>query len=134
MQPITTSQMRKIYATAREHGLDNDLLHIHINTITGKGSLKELNITEAVKLIDSLEGKKTNPKSDHMTEKQSRYIYMLMKDLGWLDENGKRDYKRLDGFCSKRYGVDSYKWLTASMASKVIEGLKKMIANQEEST
>lgn len=24
-----------------------------------------------------------------MTEKQFRYINMLMKDLGWMDENGK---------------------------------------------
>ena len=124
--------MRKIYATAREHGLDNDLLHIHVQTVTGKDSLKELNITEAVKLIDSLEGKKTPPDRMKMTEKQFRYINMLMKDLGWLDEDGKRDYKRLNGFCSKRYGIDHYRWLTSSKASKVIEGLKNMVNNQED--
>ena len=106
MQPITTSQMRKIYAAAREHGLDNDLLHIHLQTVTGKESLKELTMSEAIKLIDSLEGKKGRTGSMQMTEKQFRYINMLMKDLGWMDENGKRDYKRLNGFCSKRYGID----------------------------
>ncbi len=132
MQPITTSQMRKIYAAAREHGLDNDLLHIHLQTVTGKESLKELTMSEAIKLIDSLEGKKGRTGSMQMTEKQFRYINMLMKDLGWMDENGKRDYKRLNGFCSKRYGIDHYRWLTTSMASKVIEGLKNMLKNQEE--
>ena len=84
MQPITTSQMRKIYAAAREHGLDNDLLHIHLQTVTGKESLKELTMSEAIKLIDSLEGKKGRTGSMQMTEKQFRYINMLMKDLGWM--------------------------------------------------
>lgn len=68
MQPITTSQMRKIYAAAREHGLDNDLLHIHLQTVTGKESLKELTMSEAIKLIDSLEGKKGRTGSMQMTE------------------------------------------------------------------
>lgn len=131
MAPITTSQMRKIYATARERGMDNDLLHIHVHTLTGKDSLKELNISEAVKVIDSLEGK-GDAADRKMTDRQFRYIQILMRELGWVDEEGEPDFKRLNGFCSKYYKVDHYKWLTPSVAGKVIEGLKNMQKNKEE--
>lgn len=130
MTPITTSQMRKIYVTAKERGMDSDLLHIHIQMLTGKESLKQLTISEAVKVIDSLEGKAVSERK--MTDKQFWYIQVLMRELGWTDEEGKPDFKRLDGFCSKYYRIDHYKWLTPSVASKVIEGLKSMQKNKEE--
>ncbi|MBP3487302.1 MAG: regulatory protein GemA [Roseburia sp.] len=130
MAPITTSQMRKIYVTAKERGMDSDLLHIHIQMLTGKESLKQLTISEAVKVIDSLEGKVVSDRK--MTDKQFWYIQALMRELGWTDEEGKPDFKRLDGFCSKYYRIDHYKWLTPSVASKVIEGLKNMQKNKEE--
>lgn len=130
MTPITTSQMRKIYVTAKERGMDSDLLHIHIQMLTGKESLKQLTISEAVKVIDSLEGKAASERK--MTDKQFWYIQTLMRELGWTDEEGKPDFKRLDGFCSKYYRIDHYKWLTPSVASKVIEGLKNMQKNKEE--
>lgn len=130
MTPITASQMRKIYVTAKERGMDSDLLHIHIQMLTGKESLKQLTISEAVKVIDSLEGKAVSERK--MTDKQFWYIQVLMRELGWTDEEGKPDFKRLDGFCSKYYRIDHYKWLTPSVASKVIEGLKNMQKNKEE--
>lgn len=128
---ITASQMRKIHASARERGMDNDLLHIHVETLTGKDSLKELTIHEAVQVIDSLEGKGTKEPGG-MTWKQMSYIQALAKELGWVTEVGKIDDKRLNGFISKRFGVDHYRWLSRSTASKVIEGLKNMLKGQEE--
>lgn len=125
---ITASQVRKIHVLAREYGLDNDLLHVHIQTITGKDSLKKLSLGEAARVIDSLEKRS----SDRMTWKQSGLIDKLLGELGWVDGQGKPDYQRLDGFCSKRFGVDSHKWLTRMDASKVIEGLKNMVQNKEE--
>jgi hypothetical protein len=124
--------MRKIYAVARELGMDNDLLHTHLCTVTGKDSLKELNIQEAVRVIDSLEGKPVATRTSGMTQKQFKYINILMRDLGWVTEDGRSDYKRLNGFCSKRYGIDHYSWLTVSKASDVIEGLKNMLKEQQE--
>ncbi|MCM1057712.1 MAG: regulatory protein GemA [Firmicutes bacterium] len=121
--PITASQMRKIHVLARDHGLDDDLLHIHVQTVTGKDSLKKLSLREAVRVIDSLE----KGSSDHMTWRQKYLIDKLMQELSWTDGKGDPDYKRLDGFCSRRYGVDSHKWLTRTAASKVIEGLKGML-------
>lgn len=118
---ITAAQMRKIHVLAKDYGLDDDLLHLQIQTLTGKGSLKELSLGEAARVIDRLDQKANN-----MSWKQKCLIDRLMQELGWTDEKGIPDDKRLDGFCSKYCGVDSHKWLTRRDASKVIEGLKNM--------
>ncbi|MCM1304590.1 MAG: regulatory protein GemA [Lachnospiraceae bacterium] len=125
---ITASQMRKIHVLARDQGLDNDLLHVHIQTLTGRDSLKKLSLGEAARVIDSLE----HGLSDRMTWKQGCLMNQLLEELGWTDAQGKPDHKRLDGFCSKRFGVDSHRWLTRGDASKVIEGLKNMIREKED--
>ncbi len=132
MNLISTSQMRKIYALARERGMDNDLLHVYITNITKKESIKTLTIMEAVKVIDALEEKSTSGKELSMSKKQFAYINMLLKDLGWMTEDGECDYKRLNGFIKKRYALEHYKWLTVSEASRVIEGLKNMVKNMED--
>lgn len=134
MRKITPSQMRKIYALAKENGIDNELLHIIVENETGKSSIAELKIMEAVKVIDKIEGKKQsyNPKKEHMTYKQEAYIKGLAKDLGWVDVDGDIDEKRLNGFCKKYYGIETYKWLTRSLASKVIEGLKQLTSRNDE--
>ena len=67
-----------------------------------------------------------------MTWKQMSYVQSLARELGWVTEAGQVDDKRLNGFISKRFGVDHYRWLSRSMASKVIEGLKNMKKGQEE--
>ncbi len=132
MAPITAAQMRKIHVIAREQGMDNDLLHIYVEIVTGKDSLKKLSINEAIKVINGLERKASKDRSGRMTKKQYAYINDLMKKLGWVDESGNPDNKRLDGFCQKRFSVDNHNWLTSAAASKVIEGLKNMIKNQED--
>lgn len=125
---ITASQMRKIHVLARDYGMDDDLLHVHVRTVTGKDSLKKLSLGEAVKVIDSLEKRS----SDRMTWKQKYLIDRLLEELGWTDGQGRPDHRRLDGFCSRRFGVDSHKWLTRTLASKVIEGLKNMVQEKED--
>lgn len=132
MASITAAQIRKIYVIAREYGMDNDLLHIHVQTVTGKESLKDLNKEEAIRVIDSFERRSKHDSTKRMTRKQFEYIKGLMKKVGWVDEKGEPDLKRLDGFCNKRFSVASHKWLTPATASKVIEGLKNMIKNQED--
>lgn len=125
--PVTASQMRKIHVLAREYGLDDGLLHVHVQTVTGKDSLRELSLGEAAEVIDSLE--KRSP--GQMTWKQKCLIDRLMKALGWTDGQGAPDYRRLDGFCRSRYGTGSHKWLTRAEASKIIEGLKNMAKDTE---
>ncbi len=125
---ITPRQIRKIYAASNEYGIDNDLLHEIVSSETKKEHIKELTFEEAVRVIDRIEGKKQSAKPDeeHMTYKQEAYIKGLAKDLSWTSEEGTVDEKRLNGFVSKFYGITSYKWLTRTMATKVIEGLKAL--------
>ena len=130
MHGITTAQMRKIHITAKQNGMDDDLLHCYVEALTGKKSLKELTIQEAVTVIDSLEGKKSCPAKDAATLKQQQFIKGLAKNLGWTDGQGMVDMERVDGMCKKYAGVDSYKWLTKSAASSIIEALKNMLKNQ----
>ena len=122
---ITAAQVRKIYITARERGVDNDLLHEHIERLVKKDSIKLLTKKEAAEVIDSLEGKPRSGK-DHMTQKQRLYLLVLAKKLGWTDEGGKVDEKRLNGMCEKYAKVSRYEWLTRSGASKLIEALKNI--------
>lgn len=127
MHGITQAQLRKIYALSRERGIDSETLHAHVNALTKKASLKSLTIAEAVKVIDSLEGKAaTTP--GMMTAAQERYIMGMMKDMGWTDENGLPDMNRLQGFVRERFKVEHVKWLTSSKASQVIEAFKAMKA------
>lgn len=127
---ITAAQIKKIHAAARERGVDDDLLHEHIYRLVKKDSIKILTREEAAKVIDSLEGKPHTGK-DAMTQKQRLYLLALVKKLGWTDENGKTDEKRLNGMCEKYAKVSRYEWLTRSGASKLIEALKSMASRME---
>lgn len=127
---ITAAQIKKIHAAARERGVDNDLLHEHIHMLVKKDSIKILTREEAAKVIDSLEGK-THTGKDHMTQKQRLYLLALVKKLGWTDENGRADEKRLNGMCEKYAQVSRYEWLTRRGASDMIEALKNMIARMD---
>lgn len=126
----TAAQIRKIYISAREHGIDDDLLHEHIFRIVKKGSIKLLTKEEAAKVIDSLEGRQASGK-DPMTQKQRFYILSLAKKLGWTDEAGRVDEKRLNGMCEKYAKTGCYKWLSKNGASGMIEALKNMSAKTE---
>lgn len=127
---VTAAQIRKIYIAAREHGIDDDLLHEHVFMAVKKDSIKLLTREEAAKVIDSLEGRQASGK-DPMTQKQRWYILSLAKKLGWTDEAGKVDEKRLNGMCEKYAKAGCYKWLSKNGASKVIEALKNMAAKTE---
>lgn len=131
---ITSAQMRKIYALARDRGMDEDLLHLHIQTITGKDSMKELLLSEGIRVIDSLEGGYGARGQARATYRQMQYIYGLMKKLGWVTDTGELDTDRLDRFLqSPRAGINigSYKWLTRIKASDLIEALKSLCERQE---
>lgn len=131
MNKMSDSQRRKIFILAGEKGLDDALLHEFIYKITGKDSLKDLNIKDAMNVIDGLAGKKQNA-SNMITDKQQRFIEGLAKELGWVDENNRVDKARLNGWISSKFNVDKINWLTAKKASDVIEGLKVMKSRIQE--
>lgn len=116
MNKASTAQLRKIYALAREKGIDNENLHSLLYNICKKEHLSEITITEAVKLIDSLSGKEVPGRA---TGRQIYFIQSLAKEFGWNE-------KRIAGFVKKVGGVDNIHWLTKQQASAVIEGMKKL--------
>ena len=126
MRKITTAQNRKIHMLAAQLGMDDDLLHEFVGMLTEKQHISSLSCMEAVKVIDSLEGKKSYAAGSHVTDRQKSYIFSLMKQTGWTDKEGEPDVKRLDGFVRKQYGIDSYRFMDRKIASNVIEFLKEM--------
>lgn len=131
MRKITQGQQRKIHATAGELGMDDDLLHEYVYMLTGKESLKDLSINDAVRVIDGLEGKKGYAAGDRISYRQESYIFILLKKINWVDDGGEPDKKRLNGFVKKQYGIDDYRWMTKGIASKVIEALKEFDRRQK---
>lgn len=130
MAAITQAQKRKIFAVARELGLDNDLLHAVAYGLTQKEHISDLSKTEAALVIDDLERRANRSRDIQLpggrrvalaTKEQQWLIWKLVADLGW-DDNP----KRLEGFCKKYAGVDNPQWLTRAQAWRVIEGLKAL--------
>jgi len=131
---VTVSQIKKIYAAARDIGMDSDLLHEHMEMLVHKSSIKELTKNEAITLIDSLEGK-TVVVEGRATHKQMLYIYGLMKELGWMTDEEKPDVDRLNRFLQSDkagFNLSDYRWLKKGPASNLIEALKAMAARKHE--
>lgn len=127
---LSVAQIRKIYATASELGIDNDMLHTYVFNATGSQSISVLTVKEAAKVIDGLEAHRIEKNGGNVrgmaNERQQRYILDLAKKLGWKDEPW-----RLKGFIRKYAGVEEVKWLSSKQASNIIEGLKKIIDKEK---
>lgn len=125
----SAAQVRKIYALARERGMDADLLHAHMETVCGKASMKEITVSDGIRIIDSLEEKRKEAGKESASQRQLRYIYGLMRKIGWTTEAGEPDTDRLDRFLQSPkagFNLGSHKWLTRPAASRLIEALKDM--------
>lgn len=132
MNQITQGQMRKIYAMARENGIDNDLLHEMVEAQFKKKHISKLTSIQAGRFIDRLgskEGRSINTtvgrKVPLVTKKQQYKIAQLAEQLGWSDNP-----KRLRGFCKKYSGVDNPDWMTKQQAWRIIEGLKALLSRE----
>ncbi len=132
MAAMTKAQRAKIYAVCREQAIDNDLLHELVYAETGCSSLKELSGSQAIRVIDRLEGGST-PKG-MATARQKRFLEALLKEIGWTTPEGDADLNRLEAFIKSRYKVDSLKWLTSKAAGKTIEALKDMKARMKKAS
>lgn len=110
--------MKKLWATARNYGVDSELLHSMAFEEFGKEHISELTDAEARALCDKLSGKAINTRA--MTEKQKKYIGRL------LDEKFSNDKKRIEGWFSKFIGTVQIETLTKAEASKAITMLKKL--------
>lgn len=128
MAKLSNDMLRKIYASARELNLDNDLIHSFVLNMTGSEHISALTKSEAIMIIDELEYKKTGVRkktpyrANMATEDQIFKIKALEKSLGWSSNP-----KRLKAFTKKYSGIEELKWLTFAKASKLIESLKKIL-------
>lgn len=133
---VTCAQIRKIHVLAKERGMDNDLLHEHMEMLVGKVSIRELTKKDAIVLIDSLEGKAgSRDVKDRATHKQMHFIFGLMKEMGWTTGDGKPDLERLNRFLRSDkagFNLEDYRWLNVGMASDLIEAFKSMLAREQE--
>lgn len=132
MAAMTKAQRAKIYAVCREQAIDNDLLHELVYAETGCSSLKELSGSQAIRVIDRLEGGAT-PKG-MATARQKRFLTALLREIGWTTPEGDADLNRLEAFIKSQYKVDSLKWLTSKTAGKTIEALKDMKARMKKAS
>jgi hypothetical protein len=130
---INKAQIRKIYVTAKELGLDNELLHTFIFNLIGQEHISALTKYEAINVIDKLEERRTGKKKSKPNSRASREqlwkIKDLEKQLGWADNP-----KRLQGFMKKYTGIENVSWLTPYKASTLIEAMKKICKRQHESS
>jgi hypothetical protein len=121
---ISPGQIRKIWACAREHGIEEDDLRQLIKNLTGSEKISTLSFAQAGRVIDVLTGK-LNARPGYASKEQLWKIDQLVQELGWNDNP-----KRLQEFVRKFARVDNIKWLRDWQASNIIEGLKAVIKRQ----
>jgi len=135
---ISKAQIAKIWATARELGLDRDLLY---HLVPG-GHISRLTRAQAHRLIECLLALKTGeplppepvsrrpPRGDEATPEQHRLIQSLLEDLGWRDNP-----RRAEGFLRKYAGVPTPEQIRSRRrAIAIIEALKAIRERQGEAT
>lgn len=116
----TEGQIRMIWGLAHRLGLPEDVLREKAWYIAGKRSLRALSVSQAARLIDSMQGKRQQSES-RASDAQLAVIRDYARRLGWDDPN------RLRGWILSRYGVECVEWLRGEQASLCIEAMKGML-------
>lgn len=158
MKPIEAFQMKKIYAIGNALGITasdrrEDELHVLVEGITGKDSIKNLTYREAAAVIvrlEELQGKSPSPEmkrkslKEHesrtggVTSGQQKKIWALMYELKSYDESPSAVPlgDRLCAVIKKELGVDAvartpFAWLTFSQGNALIEMLKRYVESRK---
>jgi len=123
-ETITRAQMRKLWALAKEIGIDEVDLRGLVLNLTGREHISQITKAQAIIVIDYLvDRKKGNWRPAMASAQQMHKIRSLAKEMGWDDG-------RLKGFVRKYAGVENERWLDARRAYNIIEGLKKIKERQ----
>jgi len=118
--PITKPQIKKLWALAKQTGMDEIDLRGLVKNLTGADSISGMTKAQAIRLIDYLVDRQNKDYRPEMASRQQIYkIRQLAAELGWADN-------QLKGFLRKYAGVENMRWLDARRAYNVIEGLKKL--------
>jgi len=147
--PISHAQRKRIMASCKQIGLDDDARRDLMESVTGKRSTTRLTWREASAVIDELKrkgAKYTSPRANTgvrpynrrrggteggeviylITARQKMKIAELIEALGW-------DEKRLVGFIARQTqsrvtgAIEKLDALTLQEGQKVIEGLKALL-------
>ena len=118
---------RLLFGVAREYGIDKNLLYERIENEFNQKSISKLTDNQIYTLVDKLKGKNTQHNigrhgAGRLSQAQHKLILEYADILGWTSNS-----KRLQGFIRKYSRVDDINWVTVKQASKIIEGLKKLI-------
>jgi len=122
MRKVTPRQIRAIWGYAALLKVPEEKLRRWIYAETGKGSLRELSLLEASRLIGDMEWemklKVSGPLSrGRITADQFRKIGRMGAEIGW-------DQERILGLAGKMYRVERVQDLDQKKASGLIEALK----------
>lgn len=158
---IKKSQIQRVYAMGARLGLvesgnKNDMLHTLVFGITNKDSISSLTEGEYKEVVRELASRlriqNTDAPPTHpykakkfeesgrgmMSDGQQRKVWQLMYQLEKLDEkpSSAKLGERLCGIIRKELNVDCvekqpFRWLTYQQGVKLIEILKKYIANAQ---
>ena len=127
---INKRQISKIWAAAKERGIDKDDVYALVLQVSGQDSIKGMTQDQANKVIDRIVGTCSRPEYQKQgritTDQMRKKIYMLTVYRGW-DKNP----KRLEGFCKKLFKVEKVEWLDKRQCYQLIETLKDMVARKE---
>ena len=122
---ISRPQIAKIWALARELGLDREALY----QLVPGGSMSRLARADASRIIDALGRLRPTPapapapSEPRMSPKQLHFIYFLLGRLGWLNEPG-----HTRNFLLKYFHVERVEKIQSrKQASGVIEALKAIL-------
>jgi len=115
--------IKKIWATARSIGMEQEDIYNVLQRETGKDSMRQCSQKELERVLLSLQSMQgfNNFRGNRVTKKQLWKIGQLEKQLGWQDNP-----QRLKGFIKKFYSVEQMEWLTSTQAWRLIESLKKL--------
>jgi hypothetical protein len=132
---ITRAQIAKIFACARDLGLDREVLYL----LVPRGSIRALSHQEASELIEHLvelgarrlgaapSKKMRESDPNAATQEQRNFIYFLFGRAGWIGSPA-----RVRGFLRKFAGVDSVEAIRdRKRASAIIEALKAICGRQK---
>ena len=133
---MTKPTIRMVWGLAKcpELSLTDEELHLIVSAHTGKDSIKQLNQRELRTVIGVLGSMKSSAAKNSRGEKKERgntgtanqrkKIYKLAETLGW-DKPA-----RINGLCTKMFGVACVEWLSYQQCSKLIEALKAMAGRE----
>lgn len=123
---LSPAQIKCIYTLARKGGLDNDTLHVLVNNLTGKDSIKLLASRDAAQVIDALKrliGQEPAAPRDRASDAQAAKILSLAAELGWAD-----DPCRLRSWLESRYHASHPRFLNKANTNNCIQAMKAMLA------